>query len=288
MDTSGFEIREWPTLRKPAIIVGLGGWGNALNVAKGTTAYLVRRMEASLFGTLRMDKFFRFDESRPTVNIQNGLMESVQFSRGGLFAVKRPDSDRDVVLIVTEEPHLCWEAFAEQLINVARITDASEFISLGSLYDGVLHTEALISGFAGNAAHLEELGTLGIRPVTYQGPSAIHSILHLKACENGIKASSLWTHCPYYLEGTSHPGLIAATTNIVGRILDLPLDTQDLAQEWDRLKKDIQVAIEGNPKLQKLIGELRRAKVRGAWANRSVPDRSRDKVIRLKDFQDPN
>ena len=288
MDTSGFEIREWPVLRKPAMVVGLGGWGNALNVAKGTSAYLVRRMKASLFGTLRMDDFFRFDESRPTVNIQNGLMGSVQFSRGGLFAAKLPEKERDLVLLVTEEPHLCWETFAEQLINVARIIDASEFISLGSLYDGVLHTDALVSGFAGSASHLEELAVLGIRPVTYQGPSAIHSILHLKACESGIKASSLWTHCPYYLEGTSHPGLIAATVDVVCRILGVAMDTQDLAQEWERLKKDIQVAIDGNPKLQKLMGELRRAKVRGAWANRSVPQRSGDKVIRLKDFQDLN
>ena len=71
-------------------------------------------------------------------------------------------------------------------------------------------------------------------------------------------------------------------------MLGLTVDTQDLAGEWERLKADIQGAIEDNPKLQKLIGELRRAKVRGAWAKRPGHGRKADKVIRLKDFRDLN
>ncbi len=58
MDTSGFEIRDWPALRKPVMLVGLGGWGNALNVAKGTAVYLVRKTEARRFGTVITDTFF--------------------------------------------------------------------------------------------------------------------------------------------------------------------------------------------------------------------------------------
>ncbi len=286
MDTSGFEIRDWPVVRKPVMVVGLGGWGNALNVAKATSAYLVRRTGARRFATLRMDSFFRFDENRPTVTIQDGLMRTLKFDQGGLFAARLPDSERDLIVLVADEPQLCWDGFAEQLMNVASISDVDEFISLGSMYDGVLHTDAQISGIASNASHLRELEDFGIRPVTYHGPTAIHSILHRKACERQIKASSLWTHCPYYLEGTSHPGLIAATVDTIARMLGLKIDTLDLAAEWERLKKEIHEAIEDNPKLQKLIGEMRRAKVRGAWANRPVHGPSGDKVIRLKDFRD--
>ena len=288
MDTSGFEIRDWPALRKPVMVAGLGGWGNALNVARGTAAYLVRQTSARRFGTVRMDAFFRFDENRPTVTIRDGLMHAVHFDQGGLFATRQTGSDRDLILIVADEPQLCWDAFAEQVMNVAAIADASEFISLGSMYDGVLHTDAVVSGIASDAAHLRELDAFGIRPVSYHGPTAIHSILHRKACERSLKASSLWTHCPYYLEGTTHPGLVAATVETVARVLGLKVDTHDLVEEWERLKKEIQDAIEENPKLQKLIGELRRAKVRGAWANRPIQGQSSDKVIRLKDFRDLN
>ncbi|MDJ0811744.1 MAG: PAC2 family protein [Desulfobacterales bacterium] len=286
MDTSGFEIRDWPALRKPVMLVGLGGWGNALNVAKGTAVYLVRKTEARRFGTVITDTFFRFDDNRPTVTIRNGLMHAVHFEQGGLFAAKTPQSDRDILLLVVDEPHLCWDTFAEQVLNIATTTGVSEFISLGSMYDGVLHTEAVISGIASDAAHLRELDAFSIRPVDYHGPTAIHSILHRKACERRLKASSLWTHCPYYLEGTTHPGLVASTVETVARMLGLSIETHDLVEEWERLKKEIQDAIEENPKLQKLIGELRRAKVRGAWANRPIQGPSDDKVIRLKDFRD--
>lgn len=288
MDTSGFEIRDWPVLRKPVMIVGLGGWGNALNVARGSAAYLARRTGARRFGALKRDLFFRYDENRPLVSIQNGLMHSIKFADGELSAVPQPASERDLIILVTEEPHLCWDKFAEQVINIASTADASEFISLGSMYDGVLHTDTLLSGIASDAVHLRELDALNIRPITYHGPTAVHSILHRKASERRLKASSLWTHCPYYLEGTSHPGLIAATVDTIARMLGLTIDTHDLAEEWERLKTGIQSAIEENPKLQKLIDELRRAKVRGAWANRPHQGRSGDKIIRLKDFRDLN
>ena len=52
MDLPGFEINDWPDLRKPVMVVGLGGWGNALNVAKGSAAYIARRAEARRFGAL--------------------------------------------------------------------------------------------------------------------------------------------------------------------------------------------------------------------------------------------
>jgi hypothetical protein len=286
MNTSGFDILDWPTLLKPAMIVGFGGWGNALNVSRGTAAYLARRTKARRFGTLKKDVFFRFDQNRPTVTIHKGLMHSVKFDGGGLFAAKLPASERDLIIMVTEEPHLAWDSFADQVINIANITGVGEFISLGSMYDGVLHTDALLSAIASDAVHLRELDAFNIRPITYHGPTAIHAVLHRKACERGLKACSLWIHCPYYLEGTSHPGLIAATVDTLGRMLGLVLDTHDLAEEWERLKADIQDAIEENPKLLKLIGELRRAKVRGAWANRPSQGRGSDKVIRLKDFRD--
>lgn len=285
MDTSGFDILDWPVLRKPAMVVGFGGWGNALDVSRGTAAYLTRRTNARRFGTLKRDIFFRFDEKRPTVTIQNGLLHSIQYAECGLFAAQCPANERDLIVMLTEEPHLAWETFAEQVINIASITNVSEFISLGSMYDGVLHTDALVSGIASDATHLRALDAFNVRPITYHGPTAIHSVLHRKACDRQLKASSLWTHCPYYLEGTSHPGLIATTVDTIARMLDLSIDTDDLTQEWERLKTDIQDAIEENPKLLKLVGELRRAKVRGAWANRPHPGRRGDKVIRLKDFR---
>jgi proteasome assembly chaperone (PAC2) family protein len=288
METSGFEIRKWPVLRKPVMVIGLGGWGNALNVAKGAAAFLVRQTKAQRFGFINRDAFYRFDENRPVVTIQDGLMRSVEFSPDGLFAAQIPANHCDLIVVISEEPHLNWERFAFQLFDIVRITETSEFISLGSLYDGVLHTDALISGIAGDLDHLKELDAFGIRPITYHGPSAIHSILHRQACERRVKASSLWTHCPYYLEGSSHPGLIAATAETVARIVGLRIDTRGLNAEWERIKSDIQAAIENNPKLQKIVSELRRAKVRGAWADRPDHGRHGDKVIRLKDFRDLN
>jgi len=266
------------------LIAAFGGWANALNVARGAVDFTVKQARAERFGVVRPDAFFRFDTHRPQVVIHKGELRHLEYEAGSLYAAVLPEGARDIVILAAEEPDLHWNGFAAQLLTIADRLQVGGMITLGSMFDSVLHTDNTVSGIAADDAQRQTLLRHNIRMIDYHGPSAVHSVLHQYAMRAGLTSFSLWTHCPYYLEGTSHPGLLATTVETVGRLVGYTPDTSTLHNEWEQLRQDIQMAIDGSPKLQEMIGKLRRAKVRGAWAEVAPISRDRTNVIRLKDF----
>ena len=121
-------------------------------------------------------------------------------------------------------------------------------------------------------------------PITYQGPSAIHSTIHLEAKKRGLESLSLWCHCPYYLEGAVHFGLLAHLGNVLSFFGGFELDTKEMEDEWKKLNRQIQNLIEGNPDLQAMVTEIRKAKARASWAGMKGSVRKDEKVINLNDY----
>ena len=153
-------------------------------------------------------------------------------------------------------------------------------VSLGGMYDNVLHTDTVISGTASSRELLEELKGQGVTTVNYQGPSAIHSTIHAEAKKKGLDCLSLWCHCPYYLQGTTHFGMMAKLGKLLSALGDFHLDTKDLALTWENLSQEIQGIIDKSPELQAMVGGLQKAKVRKPWGE----IKKDDKVIHLEDF----
>ena len=77
MSDTGIHITELPELNNPILIAGFNGWGNALNVSEGMATYLIGKLNARKFARLDPDVFYRFDESRPQVNIEDGNLKSL-------------------------------------------------------------------------------------------------------------------------------------------------------------------------------------------------------------------
>jgi hypothetical protein len=68
---------------------------------------------------------------------------------------------------------------------------------------------------------------------------------------------------------------------------DFKLNTEDLETGWKVLNVKIQGLIENNPEFQTVINELRKAKVKGSWANVAGSIKKDEKVINIKDFLEP-
>jgi hypothetical protein len=155
------------------------------------------------------------------------------------------------------------------------------------MYDSVFHSDRIISGIASSETDLTKLKQKNVIPIHYQGPSAIHSIIHSKSPPKGVHSISLWCHCPYYLQGITHLGLLSTLGDLLSFLGDFKLNTQDLEMSWSALKVKIQELIESNPELQTVINEIRKAKVKGSWANVAGSIKKDEKVINIKDFLEP-
>lgn len=287
MNTAGIHIKELPQLNKPVLIAGFDGWGNALNISNGMAAYLIRRLEAKKFADLDPDTFYRYDEQRPIVDIVEGKLNALTPPSGSFYAAATDENQSDLVILMANEPNLRWFKFVELLFSICQKLQVRKIITIGSMYDNVLHTDRILSGVASSPEMLSELKQKRINSISYQGPSAIHSIIQSEGTKKGFECISLWSHCPYYLQGTTHFGILSYLGGLIAGLVNFQLDTVDLQANWKKLEDQINTLVESNSELQSLISNLRKEKVKGSAASLRGTSNSDEKIINLKDFLDP-
>jgi proteasome assembly chaperone (PAC2) family protein len=280
----GIEIEKTPELKNPLLIAGFEGWGNALNVSEGMVSFLIRKLGAKRFARVNPDLFYRYDKSRPFVDIKEGVLRKISPPGGSFYFAEVPPCKRGIVILRSEEPHLRWGRFLNVLFSLCQALDIDSIFTVGSMYDNVLHSDRIVSGIASEEALFSIIQKKQVIPITYQGPSAIHSSIHFEAQKRGFQSLSLWGHCPYYLEGAVHFGLLAHIGNLLASFGEFELDTQEMETEWKKLNQQIQNLIDGNPELQTMISEIRKSKVRASWTGMEGNITKDAKVIKLDDY----
>ena len=145
MEYQTFRLETLPALTAPVFIIGFRGWGNALEVSAGTAAYLVETLQGVSIGHIDPDTCYRYDENRPVVNIEAGEMKSITPPGGSVFAIETNPGENDLVILIADEPSLNWYRFSFELVDLAHQLGAPGVITLGSMFDNVLHTDRLIS-----------------------------------------------------------------------------------------------------------------------------------------------
>ena len=173
------------------------------------------------------------------------------------------DVERYAGILQADEPTLRWFQLVDQLLSMCQKLGVRTIITLGSMYDNVLHTDRIVSGVASTEDMASRLMKFDINPIDYQGPSAIHTIIHSEGSKRGFECISLWSHSPYYLQGTTHFGLLSHMGGIIAELANFQIDTPDLEANWKKLKEQINRLIDGNSELQSLISSLRKEKVKG-------------------------
>ena len=287
MNEHGILIEEMPDLNRPVMIAGFDGWGNALKVVTDILDYLISQLDAVPFGRLHPDAYYRLDQTRPLVSIVDGVLEQMEWTGGIFYAAHTGDEEPDVVLLKAYEPMINWHQFTNEFLDICRNLRVRMVITLGSLYDRVLHSDRIVSGMASGEAMRLKLQQEGIRLISYQGPSAIHSLIQVEGARANIECLSLWGHCPYYLKGTSHFGLVAGMCTALARLAAFSVDISDLEKHWRVLFNQIQEFIEAKPELREMITRIRKQKIRETASEIKSDDHSGDKVIDIREFLKP-
>jgi len=286
MSEPGIQIDKLPDLKNPLLIAGFDGWGNALKISSGMAAYLVRKFKAQRFAEINPDLFFRYDEMRPVVHIEDGVLKSVTPPGGTFYAAQTASDGRDLVILKSDEPQLRWSGFVQELFNLCSRLNIHSIITMGSMYDQVLHTDRIVSATASDAKMISMLRQKGVNSVSYQGPGAIHSTINAEGLRRNCVCISLWCHCPLYLQGTTHFGILAHLGKLLASLGGFELNTEDLEVNWEKLNIQIENLIENNAELQAVVKELRKAKTRGS--DTALKGVAKDeKIINIKDFLQP-
>ncbi len=258
MDYQTFDVEPLTALTAPVLVVGFRGWGNALDVSSGTAAYLAETLDGTVVGRIDGDACYRYDENRPVVHISGGKLDAITPPRGIFYAIRHPGESGDLVVLVADEPQLQWHRFTQELADLGKRIGTPAVISLGSMFDNVLHTDRIISGIATGGEMHETLIRHRVAPVDYHGPSAIHTLL-LDACrKQGVPGASLWCHCPAYLQGVIHHGMVLSLVRLLARMLSIELPVEALETRWKALSIQIEKLAAGNPKIGEIMDKIRR------------------------------
>ncbi len=286
MEYETFHIETMPTLRTPVFIIGFRGWGNALEVSAGMAAYLVETLQGLSVGHIIPDACYRYDESRPVVEIESGSIKSINPPGGDFFAIETSPGENDIVVLIADEPHLNWYRFSRELTDLAQQLNTTAVITVGSMFDNVLHTDQIISTATTGSDFEGILSRHRVIPINYHGPGAIHTTI-LETCRKcAVPGSSLWCHCPAYLQGITHHGIMLPLARLLADMSSFSLKTEALEARWESLTIQIQNLIAENPKLEGIMDQIRRKKHEGAWLNSGQNGNEPGNVINLRDFLD--
>ncbi len=257
MESRTLVFLERPILNQPDMVVALAGWADAAQVATGTVAYLVRKLEANRFAEVNPDEFYNFPELRPTVTIENGVMASLRMPRANFFYWKSGLGGHDLILVHGVEPHHYWQRFSDLILDIADTMGVRRIYTLGGLYDRIPHTlPTRISGVV-NAPQLTVfLEEFGVIPVNYQGPASFHSVLLTECARLDKEAVGLWGHCPFYIRVEANPMVCLALAEKLVDMLGVKVDLEELRQAGEYLSGTLDRLLAENKELALYVKKL--------------------------------
>ncbi|MGH2717143.1 MAG: PAC2 family protein, partial [Actinomycetota bacterium] len=101
-----FELLDDAPLTQPALVSGLNGWVDA--GLAGTTAAAYLCQEGEVVVRFDVDQLVDYRARRPTLDIRNGVLDSMAWTE---LTIKRVHTERRDLLVFTgPEPDYKWQA----------------------------------------------------------------------------------------------------------------------------------------------------------------------------------
>ncbi len=273
-----------PLLRRPYAVVAFEGWNDACDAASGSAAYVLdQHDEPEAFAVIDPEEFFDFTSQRPLVEIDDGGTRSLSWPLMRFFPVELPDHDRDLIVVVGEEPHLRWRTFARLVTQVLAEEGVEFVVTLGAFIGQLPHTVPVpVIGVATDPQLVTELG---LTTSSYEGPTGIVGVT-LEACrEAGIPALSLWAPTPPYLTPNPYPKAMLALLEAASRALSTPIDVSELQRWTDEFEDKVTQAVQASTDLARLVERLEDAVDDVVGEDlRATPDASAQLIADVEEF----
>ncbi len=249
-------VHETPYLFRPWLIGGYEGWINAGKVSTGSVTYLRESLKAQKFAEILSDGFHQFKDFRPRVVVEDGLIHQLEYPQNEFFYWKNRELLPDLILFLGHEPHYRWKAFADLFVKLAARFDVERLITIGGLYDQVVHTiPRNISVVAGSSELLKGLLAYDVETIDYEGPGSYASLLQEHAGANGIGSFMLWGRIPPYMQMRSSGDCIQIL-ELLSKLVPFEVDLRGLREEAKVIHEELQRAVEETPDLRAYVKQV--------------------------------
>jgi proteasome assembly chaperone (PAC2) family protein len=252
--TDELRISSRPSLERPVLIAAFRGWNDGGQGASLAGAFLARQWEAEQFADIDPEEFFDFQVNRPTVRLDEGMQRRLEWPENALYHARIPGTERDVMLLLGQEPNMRWQTFARLIVDLGVEHGVDLVVSLGALLADVPHTRpAPVTGSASDQALVEKLG---LQLSRYEGPTGIVGVLHDAFRTAGVPSVSLWAAVPHYVSLAPSPKAALALCNRLGQLLSVEIDTSELAEAAESYQRQVTEAVATDEETAAYVEEL--------------------------------
>jgi len=249
---------EWifrPDVSRPVMVCAFSGWNDGGEAASTAARHLRDQWGARRFAGLDPEEFYDFQVHRPTVRSLDGITRRIDWPANEFYLAQ--PAGRDVLLFIGVEPNTRWRTYCEDLLRVASELDAEVLVTLGAFLADVPHT--LPAPVSASSADPDWLERSDIVPARYEGPTGIVGVLHDIAASVGLASVSVWAAAPHYLPSEVNPRAALALLETVRDLLDLEIDTGDMARAAIEWRRQVDQALEEDGNLRDYVHRLEEA-----------------------------
>lgn len=248
-----YRMRAREALTAPALVTALDGWVDA--GASATTAASFIAEGGEVLATFDVDAVVDFRARRPTLDIEEGVMRSMEWPELNVRRV-RP-GDRDVLVLTGPEPDYRWGEFRAAVAELALSLGVVESVCLGSIPAMVPHTRQTPVMMTG--AGREPLDTDPPLPAErLRVPAAAVNLVEMTLADHGVPSVGFWAQVPHYVAGVYHGGALALVER-VARHLGVLLPVERLAEEAREERQRLDAIVAGRPEARAYLDQLEAA-----------------------------
>jgi len=252
-----------PPLQAPYLLAGFAGWPDGGGVSTGVVDFLVSYLAAERIGEIPLDDLYIASSpssaSRPVVQIQQGLIQSLHFPVNEIYAWQSQSEAPDLILLQGIEPDLNWQEFVEAVMECIEVFGVQRVYTVGGYLDYAPHTR--VPRISATVTHPElhkALSAYDVEQADYEGPTSIQSYL-LAHCQSvGVEGIGLWAGTPSYIQGT-YPKVVQVMLELLSRIWKLPLEFSMFEEQTAELESSLHEQIDSSPELAEYIKRLEQA-----------------------------
>jgi predicted ATP-grasp superfamily ATP-dependent carboligase len=250
-------LGEPPTgLRKPILLAGFGGWGDAGSAATIALRHVLGESAPPASAMLDPSACYDFTVARPlSTRTADGRRWSLEYPKVAFYPVRLPSAERDVMVLLGPEPHFRWPELAPAIINYARAAGVASMLTFGAFVGPVSHRTAPVVRRTLDRGLAKRLADLELVDTDYEGPTAFATALLHAAAAGGVAAASLWVATPPYLQA-GNPVAALALLEAAGKVTQLPIDMSKLSEVADGFLHDVEAALEEHPELAEQLKEM--------------------------------
>ncbi|MFP3915097.1 MAG: PAC2 family protein [Actinomycetota bacterium] len=249
---SSFEWISRPRLRDPVALIGFSGWGDAGEASSDAARHLVAEYEAETVGRFDSDPFMDFQVNRPVISLDSEGVRSISWPTTEVLVVHFPE--RDLVVVIGEEPNYNWKRFVNELCSALRELNVTEAILMGAFVGQVAHTIPV--PVVGSSPSARVVASHGLLPSRYEGPTGIVGVLTQALDNHGIDSVSLWAAVPHYLSNQSYPPGVEALLRKATEIAGLSIDMEPLHTESHLFQSRVRAALDESEELADYVRQL--------------------------------